>query len=143
MLVLLNNQQSKSGAQGHIIDTVFKQTNFSKPKGKACSGRVDVVMKADLAADADSHDHCMSSQTKTVRTRSTNSTEFHLSAFGDNSSTEDGSAQRCGEEHKHPTQVMYDRWNKANALTIPMLDQKDIVEENPVLNPKRKSGPQH
>jgi len=139
MLIQLNNQHMKSGQTNFIIDSVFKQTNFNIPKGKQ-----DTEMHPESDATNDQAGNMSGSHSKTVRTRSTNSTDFHLSAIGD-CSTEDGSATRPREDSKHnsPTQIMFERYNKSNALSIPMLDQKDIVEENPLFNNNRKSHPEH
>ena len=37
---------------------------------------------------------------------------------------------------------MHERWHRANAA-IPVLDQKDILEDNPVFNPSKTTGPEH
>ena len=37
---------------------------------------------------------------------------------------------------------MHERWHRANA-EIPVLDQKDILEDSPVFNPSKTSGPEH
>ena len=37
---------------------------------------------------------------------------------------------------------MHERWHRANGA-IPVLDQKDILEDNPVFNPAKTAGPEH
>ena len=37
---------------------------------------------------------------------------------------------------------MYERWLISNA-GLPLVDQKDIIENSPVFNPNKKTGPEH
>ena len=37
---------------------------------------------------------------------------------------------------------MYERWLESN-WNIPHLDQKDIIEDSPMFNPDKNSGPEH
>lgn len=37
---------------------------------------------------------------------------------------------------------MHERWNRANT-EIPLLDQKDIIEDSPIFNFNKKTGPEH
>ena len=37
---------------------------------------------------------------------------------------------------------MHERWNRLNQ-EIPLLDQKDIIEDSPIFNFNKKSGPEH
>jgi hypothetical protein len=47
------------------------------------------------------------------------------------------------EEHKNTyTQVMHERWMRANA-SLPEVDQNDIITENPVFNNGLKPSPEH
>lgn len=61
-----------------------------------------------------------------------------------NSSSGENSAYRPKEEFKAPslTQVMYERWCKANKDT-PQIDMKDIFEESPIFNKGKKSCPEN
>ena len=74
-------------------------------------------------------------KTKEVRTISNHS----ANTVGD-CSTEDGSGNRRHEESE-PTQVMLERWSKSNSMAIPLIDQKDIYDENMLLNPLKTKGP--
>ena len=40
------------------------------------------------------------------------------------------------------TAVMLERWQKVNSY-LPLLDQRDIIEDSPVFNANKKSGPVH
>lgn len=71
-----------------------------------------------------------------LRKFSVNSADLHHDL-----STEDGSPNKHKEDYG-PTQIMYDRWQRSNALSIPVIDQKDIFEENPVFNHSMKH-PKH
>ena len=37
---------------------------------------------------------------------------------------------------------MIERWNKSN-VNLPLVDQKDILEDNPLFNKNKKNGPEH
>jgi hypothetical protein len=38
--------------------------------------------------------------------------------------------------------MMHERWNRLNS-EIPLLDQKDIIEDSPIFNFNKKTGPEH
>jgi len=125
--------------QPQIVDAVFHHSNIVAAKPRRESH--DVEMKPHdfklKEHDVRSHD----AAGKAGRKDSANSADLHFSC--QDLSTQDGSPMKSGEAHAGYSQVMYDRWHRHNALNVPMLDQKDIVEENPLFNHGLRSSPQH
>jgi hypothetical protein len=56
--------------------------------------------------------------------------------MADTSSGDSGSANRNKEDKFNYTQIMLDRWQKANLVGIPQLDSKDIFEQGHFRLPK-------
>lgn len=111
------NGPALSGSQGLIVDSVFKFNSHIPAATKLRRESHDVQMKHfdKLRADHDVRSHCPITK-KGDRKFSVASAEVH-----NDLSTEDGSPFR-GLEEMNPTQIMLERWTKANALSIPTID---------------------
>jgi len=78
-----------------------------------------------------------------VSTKSSASTD-HMS-LGAHTAVDSSASRPFSSSARGPanySQIMQERWQKANA-TIPVLDQKDILEDSPVFNPNKTTGPEH
>ena len=129
MIVPLDNQFIKNSYQSFKIEGIIQPSKAKVPNGKA-----DVEM-TDVEEGKNGKDATMKGSNNLIYNTISGMSEMLYA------STEDGSTYRVqdGIKHTSHSHVMLERWTKANALTIPQLDCKDILEENPnfTLNKKK------
>jgi len=126
MIIELNRQYQLAGLKEFKVDSVFAPDDQVLPR----------LSDVPMVDDAPTRSKTTSFKKKDRKDSylSSNSTDFQSSQHS-----------TSGDRQKELTsfqQVMHDRWQKANA-NIPEVDQKDILEENPVFNSGKKKSPEH
>ena len=116
MQIQLNNQFEINGMPGYNIDTVIHTNNIMPYNQKQ---NFDQEMKD--CSGATQLDKSKSGNKSS--NQSTISTEFAssngVSGMADTSSGDSGSANRTKEDKSNFTQIMLNRWNQANRISIP------------------------
>lgn len=144
MQIDLNKQYELSGLKSFKIDTIYGPCEQIFPTSNNNKPNYDVDMDEPVArAKTTSFNEETVKRSKVLRKDSYLSAASKSTAFGssDQFSSEEGSANRINESTSF-TKVMHDRWILSNSK-LPLTDQKDIFDENPIFNNGKKGSPDH